>query len=316
MSTPPPHIQKPRVDLSSAMLNQLLNDTLDPGYRAAAAGNRRPRWWDAPLVWIGCLAVGLLLVVAYQQSHRSAPARDAARKELITRIKQAQANGGRLDAESKQLAGQVAALRDAQLAGSDEQLKNAEIAAGSVTVSGPGMQIELGEPATPPTATGGRPGTTPQSEVSVLHDTEIRAVVNELWSDGSEAISINGMRMTPTSFIRVAGEAIQIDFQPINPPYLISAIGDRNGLQVAFAQSAIARQLKTLVAVDGIGFKFGGKAKLELPSVTVNQPRYASRGPIPATSRSAANPSGSATGTPAPGRPGHSSPPPTSTESR
>lgn len=269
------------------MLNQLLNETLDPGYRAAAAKKRRSGRWDGPVVWLACVAVGLLLVVAYQQSHLSAPARDAAHKELIVRIQQAQANANRMESQAKQLAGQVAGLRDAQLPGSGQDLKDAEVAAGSVAVTGPGMQIELSEPTVAPTTGSGRPGTTPQSVVSILHDSEIRAVVNELWSDGSEAISVNGMRMTPTSFIRVAGESIQIDFQPINPPYVISAIGDRNGLQVAFAQSAIARQLKTLVAVYGIGFRFGGKSKLELSSVTLSQPLYAAQGPASTTGPSA-----------------------------
>ncbi|MDQ2837775.1 MAG: DUF881 domain-containing protein [Actinomycetota bacterium] len=294
--------REPRVDLSSALLHDLLNNTLDPGYRSAAARNRPSRWWDGPMVWLGCLAVGLLLVVAYQQSHQSAPARDAARRDLISRIQQAQAGGDRMESQAKALASQVAGLRDAQLPGSGNQLKDQEVAAGSIPVSGPGMQIELNEPATEPSSGNGRPGTTPQSQVAVLHDTEIRAVINELWADNAEAISVNGLRMTPTSFVRVAGESIQIDFQPINPPYLISAIGDRDGLQVAFAESAIARQLKTMVAVDGISFRFGGKSGLKLGSVTVNQPRYAVRGPAPSSSRSASSsaPSSSAPSSSAP----------------
>lgn len=303
---PAPSTQRGR---PSPLLDDLLNNTLDPGYRAAAARARRRRWWDGPMVWLGCLAVGLLLVVAYQQQHRSAPARDAANHELIGRIKAAQAAGNRMADQTKQLAAAVAALRDAQLSGSSNQLQQLGIAAGAVPVSGPGMQIELNEAPAPTSSANGRPGTTPQSQVAVLHDRDIRAVVNQLWSAGAEAISVNGLRLTPISVIRVAGESILIDLQPINPPYTISAIGDRDGLQLAFAQSAIARQLKTMVAVDGISFRFGGKSNLKLPSVTVDQLRYAVRGPAPATpskaggapSRPAANPS--------------ASPSPTSTES-
>lgn len=287
-------LKRPRVDLSSATLSDLLNNTLDPGYRAAAARNRQARWWDGPLVWLGCLAVGLLLVVAYQQSHRAAPARDAARRQLISRIEAAQADANRLDEQAKQLASQVAALRDAQLPGNDQALRAAEVAAGSVAVSGPGMQVEIGEPASQPSTGAGRPGSTPQSQVAVIADTDIRAVVNQLWADGAEAVAINGLRLTPDSFIRVAGEAIQVDFAALTSPYTISAIGDSDGLQVGFAQSAIARRLKTLVAVAGISFKFGGKSKLQLPSVTVGEPRYASLGPAP----SASAPAGSRTASP------------------
>jgi uncharacterized protein YlxW (UPF0749 family) len=288
-------LKRPRVDLSSATLYDLLNNTLDPGYRAAAGRNQPARWWDGPLVWLGCLAIGLLLVVAYQQSHLAAPARDAARHELINRIETAQSTANRLDGQAKELAGQVAALRDAQLPGSNSAVRAAEVAAGSVAVSGPGMQVELGEPASQPTAGAGRPGTIPQSQVSVIHDTDVRAVVNQLWADGAEAVAINGLRLMPDSFIRVAGESIQVDFSALTSPYTISAIGDSDGLQVGFAQSAIARRLKTLASVTGISFKFDGKSKLHLPSVTVGEPRYASLGP--ATSSPAPSPTASATAT-------------------
>ena len=54
----------------------------------------------------------------------------------------------------------------------------------------------------------------------------MRSVVNELWSDGAEAIAVNGIRLTPTSAIRFAGDAVLVDFQPITSPYRIDAIGD------------------------------------------------------------------------------------------
>src|SRR6185312_429020 len=47
------------LDRTSAVLNDLLNNTLDPGYRVAAGRARRRRWWDGPLVWLCCLAAGL-----------------------------------------------------------------------------------------------------------------------------------------------------------------------------------------------------------------------------------------------------------------
>lgn len=292
-------------NLSSLMLDELLNDTLDPGYRAAAAhrdaGTER-RWWDGPVVWLACVAVGLLLVVAYQQSHQSAPSREAARQELIKRIQRLQDSGASMDAEAKKLAAQVAALRDAQLATGDPGVRQLEVNSGSVAVSGPGMEVQLGEPPAPTAAANGRPGTTPQTQVAVIHDKDIRAVVNQLWAAGAEAVAVNGLRLSSTSFIRFAGESVLVDFQPISPPYSVQAIGNRNGLQVAFADSAIARQLTTMAAVDGISFRFSGRDKLQLPSVTVTQPHYAERG------AAGSQPSSSTS------RPSHS-PSPTSTES-
>lgn len=306
---PRPETGRKRVDLSAAALNELLNNTLDQGYRDAARRKRPRRWWDGPAVWLGCLLIGLVFVVAYQQSHLAAPARDAARRELIQRITAAQSNANRLEAQAKSLTSQVNQLRDSQLPGADPSLKAAEVAAGSIAVSGPGMQVQVGEPSTTASPGNGRPGTTPQVDVAYIHDTDLRAVVNELWSQGAEAIAINGLRITATSFIRVAGENILVDFQPLTSPYTISAIGPSDQLQIGFAQSPIARRLKTLVAVDGISFKFGGKSKLSLPSVTVGEPQYAQIGAEPSPAPDSSD--GSHPPSAPPSQPG-SSPSPTS----
>ena len=303
----------PGATRTTAMLDDLLNNTLDPGYQrawnAGAAAGRR--WWDGPLVWLACLVIGLLLVVAYQQQHQSAPAREAARKDLIVRVERLQAAGNTLDARAKALAAEVAALRDARLPGDEDELEVLELAAGALPVAGPGVQIQLDEPPAASTAANGRPGSTPQNQVAVLHDRDIRAVVNQLWAAGAEAVAVNGLRLTATSFIRFAGESVLVDFQPISAPYSIEAIGDRNGLLVAFADSAIARQLKTVAAVEGITFRFTGKSSLRLQSVTVGQPHYAALGTAsPAPSDPA--PSSPAPSDPAPSSP---SPAPSATES-
>jgi uncharacterized protein YlxW (UPF0749 family) len=285
---------------SGAMLDDLLNNVLDPGYRIAwqAPPARRRRWWDGPLLWLACLAVGLLLVMSYQLQHRSAPAREEARKDLITRIERLQVTGDSLDARAKALAAEVADLRNAQLPGGGEELRRLELASGAVAVTGPGVRIELDEPAAPTPAASGRPGVPGPDQVAVLRDRDIRAVVNQLWAGGAEAIAVNGLRLTSTSFIRFAGESVLVDFQPISPPYTIEAIGDRNGLLVNFADSGIARQLKTMAAVNGITFEFSGKSKLQLQSVTVGRPHYAGLGAVPGTSGPSASPSPSSTQSP------------------
>jgi len=287
------------------MLDDLLDNPLDPGYRlafearlareSASVGDKPSadrRWWDGPLLWLACLAVGVLLVVAYQQQHQSAPAREAARKDLIDRIERLQQTGDSLDGRAKALASQVAGLRDAQLPGNSEELKRLELTSGALPATGPGVRIDLDEPPAPTSAANGRPGTTPQEQVAVLHDRDIRAVVNELWAAGAEAVAVNGLRLTATSFIRFAGESVLVDFQPISAPYTIEAIGNRNALLVAFADSSIARQLKTMTAVDGITFRFTGKSGLRLQSVTVAQPHYAGLGTA-ATSSPSPSPSAS-----------------------
>lgn len=277
--------------VATAMLNDLLNNALDPGYRARSGPGKKRHWWDRPLVLLVCVAAGLLLVIAYQQNHRSAPAQQKARQDLESRIRNLQSEATGMDAEAKRLAADVAKLRDQQLPPSDSgAVRNLEIAAGSVAVTGPGVSIEVGEPAVASaSASAGRTGTGAQPQDSVLRDRDLRAIVNQLWTTGAEAIAINGIRLTATSAIRFAGESILVDFQTLSSPYTVEAVGDRDRMLLGFADSATARKFKTEEAVYGISFAFSGKSKLTLPSVTVVQQSDASLGPAP--SSTAASPS-------------------------
>ncbi len=127
--------------------------------------------------------------------------------------------------------------------------------------------MTLSEPAAPARRAGpGRASPDPGSTGHILTDRDVRSVVNELWHDGAEAISVNDIRLTPTSAVRFAGEAVLVDFQPISSPYVVRAIGDSDRLAVAFADSAVASRYQTLSSAKGIGFRFDGSDDLQLPA--------------------------------------------------
>ena len=52
-------------------------------------------------------------------------------------------------------------------------------------------------------------------------------VVNAMWGAGAEAVSINGQRIGPTTFVRTAGSVILVNITPVSSPYVVSAIGTR-----------------------------------------------------------------------------------------
>ena len=56
-------------------------------------------------------------------------------------------------------------------------------------------------------------------------DRDLQWLANALWALGAEAVAINGQRLTATSTIRTAGEAILVDFRPVTSPYEVAAIG-------------------------------------------------------------------------------------------
>ena len=282
MTSAPP--QSTRV-LTTAYLTDLVTNTLDPGYAAATARRRtdpRSTWWDRwsrPVVAIGCLLIGFTVAVAWVHTNRAAPAAARVHADLVTRVRAAQKADSSLAATAGALAAEANRLRDAALPSDGavrSQLDRDELLAGTTAVTGPGMVVRLADPSRPtPTAVGGRPGTTPLADTAVLTDRDIRAVVNELWHDGAEAISVNDVRLTPTSAIRFAGQAVLVDFHPVTSPYTIRAIGDRNVLETAFVDSPISSRYQTLAGARGVAFSFSQADHLTLPASAAVTPRYA-----------------------------------------
>jgi len=280
MSTPPPYSGNP----ATSLLVDLVTNTLDPGYAEAAARRaERPgspqRWYDRPVLALGCLLVGFVLVIAYLHTNRAAPAAARITSDLAGRVRSAQATAAALGRTADGLDATVKQQRNAALSGAgglSAALSAEELAAGAVAVTGPGVVVTLTDPPTPTaSAAGGRAGTTPLSATHILTDRDVRSVVNELWSDGAEAISVNNIRLTSTSAIRFAGQAVLVDFEPIIGPYQIRAIGDSGSLITRFVQSAVASRYQTLTSADGIGFTFSESSKLNLPASEAPDLRYA-----------------------------------------
>ncbi len=268
--------------ISAQLIADLVTNTLDPGY-AAAAQHRGPtpsrRWFDRPAVAIGCALIGFTLVVAYIHTHRGAPEAAKVHDSLVARVRAAQDRNDGLAAQAQRLNSALTTLRDQALSGNgalSRQLDRDQLLAGQTAAVGPGLQVRLTEP--PPTSGSsqpGRAGSIPIGASNILTDRDVRSVVNELWADGAEAISVNNVRLTPTSAIRFAGEAVLVDFAPITSPYQIRAIGNADNLATGFASSDVASRYQTLSSAEGIGFEFTEHTSLTLPASPAVAPRFA-----------------------------------------
>jgi uncharacterized protein YlxW (UPF0749 family) len=75
---------------------------------------------------------------------------------------------------------------------------------------------------------------------------DLQIIVNGLWGAGAEAVSINGHRLSSTAAIRFAGQAIIVDFRPLARPYVITALGDPQGMQQLFEPSFAGLYLSQL----------------------------------------------------------------------
>lgn len=71
------------------------------------------------------------------------------------------------------------------------------------------------------------------TESMLIHDTDLRAIVNELSAAGAEAMSINGQRIIATTAIRCVGPVIQVNGVKVAAPFTIKAIGNAKYLESA-----------------------------------------------------------------------------------
>jgi uncharacterized protein YlxW (UPF0749 family) len=257
---------------SRGYLADLLTNTLDPGYAAAAArrrdGTARPisRATRVAVVAV-CAVIGAVLTVAYIHTRDNAPGTSRAKRALIAKVRAAQDTAEKLADQANRLSGQVASARQRASGAtpSGKELTRAEEQAGTLAVHGPGLRVTL---------------TNPTSGERQYTDLDVRAVVNELWLSGAEAIAVNNIRLTPTSAIRFAGSAVLVDFQPLTAPYTVRAIGSPAQLDSRFTVSDVANRYRTLASAFGLGFRISQSKQLALPASDSHRNRYARPGGI------------------------------------
>lgn len=117
-----------------------------------------------------------------------------------------------------------AAERSTYASAINEQLNRAEILAGLAEVSGPGVLVKLND------SSARGPG---NSADFIIHDDDLRKVVNELFAAGAEAISLNNERIIATTAIRCVGPVVFVNSNKHSVPFTIKAIGNPETLEAA-----------------------------------------------------------------------------------
>lgn len=67
--------------------------------------------------------------------------------------------------------------------------------------------------------------------MAVAHNVDLLQIINELRSDGAEAIAINDQRLAENSEIACAGSTIMVNRSRIAPPFIIKAIGNQETME-------------------------------------------------------------------------------------
>ena len=98
---------------------------------------------------------------------------------------------------------------------------------------------------------------------SLVHDSDVLSVVNELKVAGAEAISVNDQRIISISGIRCVGPSIQVNYQKISTPIVIKAIGNAQWLESAMnIKNGV---VDTLKGSTGIGISVVRSNSVEVP---------------------------------------------------
>jgi uncharacterized protein YlxW (UPF0749 family) len=242
--TLPAHVTTP-------LLTRITEQSMDEDYRTVALRKGgddreqprtgRPRFVAAAVV----VVFGILVTTAAVQTSRNADLSDASRATLVSQVR----------AERETVAEQqdrIASLRDANIeledtrsrivADEQEQvarLRRLQVRTGFLPVTGPGVRIVVDDP--------------PGADVTQLvRDEDLAILVDGLWNAGAEAIAINGQRLTVLSAIRNVGPAVRVNSQPVNPPYVVAAIGDTRTLQFDLVETSHGAQFFDLA--DDLGF--------------------------------------------------------------
>lgn len=116
-------------------------------------------------------------------------------------------------------------------------------------VEGPGMRVTL----TDAPRTVEVPGLDPN--VLVVHQQDIQAFVNALWSGGAQAITLQGERLISTTGIKCVGSTVVLDGVPYSPPYVIEAVAEPSTLDFALSTSPEVTTYGKYSATYGLGLK-------------------------------------------------------------
>lgn len=137
-----------------------------------------------------------------------------------------------------------------------QELEEIRMWAGLVPVTGKGIIVTMSDSTSLPESG--------NMNDYIVHEENIRQVVNELFAAGAEAISINGQRLTTNSAIRCVGPTVLVNEVKTVPPFEISAIGDSNTLVTALEMpGGVIQNLNDWTNID---VKVEKKERVDLPA--------------------------------------------------
>jgi uncharacterized protein YlxW (UPF0749 family) len=188
--------------------------------------------------------------------------------DLDTVVRQERSRADDLQHQVATLNRQVDALGkkvdDRQVAAVQRQVDALKGPAGLDPVHGPSITVTLTDAPQSDVDKAVKNGDTTADQL-VVHQQDIQAVVNALWSGGAEAMTLQKQRVVSTTGIKCVGNTVVLHGVPYAPPYVVTAVGDADAMQQALDDSSYIAGYLTYVRAFHLGYEVTTAADTELP---------------------------------------------------
>jgi uncharacterized protein YlxW (UPF0749 family) len=142
----------------------------------------------------------------------------------------------------------------------NDELDAQHAAAGLTAVRGPGVAVTLDD------STVRNVSAVSDANVYLVHDFEVRDVINALWQAGAEAIAVNDERVVGNTSVYCVGSTVMVNTTRMSPPYVIRAIGEPGVLADTLRNPSYLASLRQKVERYGIKFQVTPVSRMTLPA--------------------------------------------------
>jgi uncharacterized protein YlxW (UPF0749 family) len=136
------------------------------------------------------------------------------------------------------------------------------LAAGTEAVRGPAVRVSMSDA---PSVPDELPGNATLDDY-VVHQQDVQAVVNALWRGGAEAMMLMDQRVISTSAVRCVGNTLILQGRVYSPPYVITAIGDRDRMEESLRADEAVGLFRQASELLGLGYDVSRRDDVTVPA--------------------------------------------------
>ena len=215
---------------------------------------------------LAVLAMATGFVLAGQvKAQLLTPSNQVARYQaLVLSVQELEATNSESRREIGALRGEIdsleadAAARSAATQNLRGQVDDLRAHAGLVGMHGPGAEVDLRNGDASSAATG---------TTYLVNFEDVQDVVNLLFAQGAEGVAVNGRRITPlTAFSGSAGEVVIDQGPPLESPFKVVAVGDRNRMLAALDDPSALSSIRAREVEFNLHLTFFGSPDVSLPA--------------------------------------------------